>query len=116
MRESQERRDNHPSPLNCLRLFHRRSTSDGPTKTGSFTPRPHKDTTPGQGSSQRREGREENERSRKELEDTRGYQAHIRVTDMAFSPGFDLVEEVVPPLADLLQRALDLGLLGLVAG
>lgn len=31
-------------------------------------------------------------------------------------PNFDVVEEVVPALVDLLQRALDLRLLGLVAG
>lgn len=33
-----------------------------------------------------------------------------------FSPGFNLVEKVVPPLVDLLQRAVDLRPLGLVAG
>ena len=32
------------------------------------------------------------------------------------SPGLDVVEEVLPALVDLLQRASDLGLLGLVAG
>lgn len=32
------------------------------------------------------------------------------------SPGFDLVEEVVPALVDFLQRLVDLYLLGLVAG
>lgn len=32
------------------------------------------------------------------------------------SPGFDVVEEVVPALVDLQQRASDLGLLGLVTG
>lgn len=32
------------------------------------------------------------------------------------SPGFDVVEEVVPALADLQQRAADLRLLGSVAG
>lgn len=32
------------------------------------------------------------------------------------SPGLDVVEEVVPALVDLLQRAMDLALFGLIAG
>lgn len=34
----------------------------------------------------------------------------------SLSPGFDVVEEVVPALVDLQERPVDLGLLGLVTG